>query len=223
MTSRAFRPRLAQALIAGVLLVGAATAPLSAQGGLVQRLGNAARGAQSMAAEIAMAQTATVDMEGRGLNTVAVGPLAFGVSGIAIRDSVGIRVVGYLHNPTEADVSIPLPARELFVLVDSRGRRIEALSAPRIAGLPRGAQEVRVPAMERVALSILFGAPAVDAGTGMLKVGSAGMIRGLPTSEAGSEAAPAGAGAAGANPWTSSGSAQTSPAPAEPARVPDAR
>lgn len=211
MTSPAFSARLHRPLAVALLLLAAAAAPLAAQGGLMQRLGNAARGAQSLAAELAMAQAATVDLDGSGLSTVAVGPLAFGVSGIAVRDSVGLRVLGYLHNPTGGDVSVPLPTREMFVLVDSRGRRIEALSAPKIRGLAQGAQEVRVPANERLAVSILFGAPAADAGAAMLKVGNAGTIPGLPTSAAGRDA-----GQAGANAWTSAAPAQSTPALAEP-------
>jgi hypothetical protein len=131
------------------------------------------------ALEAQMLTATVVNLEESGLDSVAVGQLWFRIARIELQNGIGIRVRAYLHNPTSIGEAIPAPTPDLFVLVDSRGRRIEVVDIE-IEGLPEEASEISVPALERVGLSLLFADPPREPATATLKVGELGMIGGIP-------------------------------------------
>lgn len=175
--------------VAAMLLLLIA-APAQAQGGLLEKVVRTARGAASLSAELSMRGATSIDLESRALPTVSMGLVTFGVSKVDVKDAVGVRVHAYFYNPTDQAIAIPLPELGMFVLVDGKGRRFEAGSGVKIDRLPKGATEIMVPALERVSMRVFFVVPAADTEQAVLKVGTLGMIRGIPV-RAAPTAAPA--------------------------------
>jgi hypothetical protein len=200
-------------LAVAVVIVHAHATPAGAQD-LIRRATKAARSTavgQEAARLVAQAQligATHIDLEASELPTVPVGVLVFGVSGVDVKNHEGVRLHAYLYNATSSSVTVPAPDRELLVLVDQRGRRLEPVSSAEVGDTPRGAGEITVPALERVAVVLLYGGPAGDATTASLKVGELGVIPGIPVH---TRAAPGAAGAAGV--WTQPTSAPPPPSP----------
>lgn len=179
MNHRVAAAYVGRAGVTAVLLLFTTT-PVDAQEGFLDRVTRAAKGISSTSAELAMRGATSIDLESQALPAVSMDPLTFGVSKVEVKDKVGVRVHAYFYNSTDQAVSIPLPEPGMFVLVDEKGRRLEAVSEPRIDKLAKGATEIMVPALERVSMRILYGAPAADAEQAVLKVGTHGSIRGIP-------------------------------------------
>ena len=187
---------LCASALAGTVCLLLVSAPVLAQNSLLERAKGAARktelgkGISRTALEAQMLDSKRISVEDKGLSTLPVGSLTFGIAAIEVKNDVGVRLHAYLLNPGTEAVSIPVPDPELFVLVDSKGRRLERVSGPSVEGTEEGASEITVPAMERVLVTLLFDDPKADGPTATLKVGSLGMISGIPvhTSAAGSEA-----------------------------------
>lgn len=177
---------IARAAFTGRLLVLAASlvlvpaAPLAAQGGLLAKVSRAAQAGRAALMDMALASAPTVELEEAGLATLQAGDITIGVSSVQAKDSVGVRLRVYLYNPGAEAASVEVPEKEVFALVDDRGRRLEPLTGLRIRNLPRDARTIEVPAMERVTGTILFPAPPARAGSVMLKVGAEGRIAGIP-------------------------------------------
>lgn len=205
------------------VLLLATAAPAHAQSDWLKAARDAARGTavgsavSRISTRAQMLDATRIDLEARGLPTVAVGPLEFGVAAVDVKNGDGVRVRGYLYNATLHPAVIPLPGEELFVLVDSRGRRLERVAGPEVEGAADGAAEVTVPALERVEVTLLFAGGRADGATATLKVGSVGMIPGIPvhTSAAAASAADAQPTAA-ANVWTQAPAAPAAPAAPTP-------
>ena len=186
---------LCASALAGTVCMLLVSAPVLAQNSLLERAKGAARktelgkGISRTALEAQMLDSKRISVEDRGLSTLPVGPLTFGIAAVEVKDNVGVRLHAYLFNPGAEAVSIPAADPELFVLVDSKGRRLERVSGPSVEGTEEGATEINVPALERVLVTSLFDDPKADGPTATLKVGSLGMIAGIPvhTSAAGSE------------------------------------
>lgn len=197
----------------------------AAQGaGIKKKVSNIAKGsifgraASGLSAEAELLDATTVELDGRGLPTIPVGALTFGVAAVEIKDGEAVRLHAYLLNPGADEVRIPRPTPEMFVLVDEKGRRLERLGGVEAEDQPDAAAIV-VPPLERVTLYVLFGDLKADAQTGTLKVGAVGMIGGLPLSTAAAGALPPQQGESGvANPWTQP--AESSPYPTEPSPYP---
>ena len=187
-------------------------APAAAQSEWVKRAKEAARGTAvggavtRLSTEAQMLDATRVDLEGRGFASVPVGTLVFGIAGVDIKNDEGVRLRAYLHNPSAQEASVPIPGAELFTLVDVRGRKLELVSGPDVQGVAEGAATITIPALERVSIALLFAGPRADGAKATLKVGTLGMIAGIPvhTSAAASAQAP------------SSGSVWTQPPPPPP-------
>jgi len=110
---------------------------------------------------------------------------------VDIKNGEAVRLKLYLFNPTPQAASVPAPPPDLFVFVDDRGRKLAMLGTPSVKGLAAGA-DITVPGMERVEIAILFESTGADARLGNLKVGTAGIISGIPlnTAASGAVAAP---------------------------------
>lgn len=208
---------LAAAGLAGALLLSAT--PARGQGGWVQRARDAARGTGvgrsvlRTTAEARLLDATRIPLDEAGLPTLAVGGLTLGISAVEVRDGAALRLHAYLYNPAAESAAVPVPDADLFVLVDEQGRRPARLGDVDVDGLEEGAGEIVVPALERVALSILYAEIPAGAKRGTLKVGTLGMIAGIPLSA--SASVPANAAAAQpASVWTAP------KAPLEPA-MPD--
>lgn len=212
--------RLGRPVAAVAVLLLASAAPAAAQGDWLKAAQNVARRSAvggtvaRLATHAQMLDATRIDLERRGLPTVAVGPLVFGVAAVDVKNGEGVRVRGYLHNSTAQAAAVPVPGDDLFVLVDSRGRRLERVAGPDVQGVSEGAAEVTVPALERVEVTLLFAGARADASTATLKVGSVGMIPGIPVhTSAGAAPAAAAPAAAAGNVWTQ---APTPPVPSAP-------
>jgi hypothetical protein len=186
--------RVAVGLVVVPLMFGALAAPVDAQGILGRtkkkvRTSAPAQEVNRLSTEAQLLGATFVDLEAAGLPVLAVGPLTFGVGGVEIKNQEGVRLHAYLYNPSASESAvIPAPGRELFVLVDERGRRMDLLGDVEVDDVPKGAAEITVPALERVELYLLYGAPQAGANTATLKVGEIGIIAGIPVHTA---AAPA--------------------------------
>ena len=165
------------AILLGLVFVGVGT-PVGAQG-LFEKVTKAAKGFASVTTEAGMIGALNVDLETRNLPTVTVGETSVGVSQIDFKESVGVRIHIYYLNATDQPVSIPIPTDQTFVLVDGKGRRLLFL-ALRLKDTPKGATTLTIPALERVNLTALYNLPAGVGGEAILKVGTSGMIRGIP-------------------------------------------
>lgn len=219
-------PRRCAVLLAALLIAASGFHPTDAGGqNLLDRakkaVGNTsvARKANAAALEVDMIDATYIDLEGAGLSQVAVGSLRFGVSGVEIANGKGVRVRAYLFNPGSADVTVPVPDGDLFRLVDSKGRTLELAAGPRLDAGDESA-EVTVPALERIALSLLFADAPAEPDRATLKVGSLGMVAELPVHTMAAADGPAGGvwsgstgGNAAANPWQQSAPARPSPPP----------
>jgi hypothetical protein len=161
-----------------VLTLSFAAASAQAQS-IGERVTKAAQKFAALSAEAAMSGATSLDLETRGLPTVSVRGLNVGVSHIEMKDSIAVRLHVFYHNPSDSAVSIPLPTDETLVLVDDKGRRLQFLSLKRERA-PKGATELAVPALERVTFAAMYYVPNTDASEAILKVGTAGMIRGIP-------------------------------------------
>ncbi|MFN2384628.1 MAG: hypothetical protein ABR559_10295 [Gemmatimonadota bacterium] len=181
------------------------------------------RGVTAGLLKVSLFGATAIDLEAAGLETIDVGELVFGVASVDVADETALRVRAYLYNPDAAPAAVPVPGVALFVLVDERGRKIE-LQAVEVEDLPRGADAVSVPGLERTNVSLIFSAPPSGALLGALKVGPLGVIQDIPLH---SSALPAGAGnawsqpapPAGGNVWSqpAGGSvARSAPAGASP-------
>ena len=163
-----------------------ATAPLHGQAGWLERAREVAQSTglgvsvTRAAAEARLLDATRISLEDGGLPTLAVGPLTLGISAVDVRSGVAVRLHGYLLNPATQPVTIPVPDPALFVLVDGQGRRLARLAGPDVRGLPSGAGEITVPALERVVFTLLYGELAPNAQRGTLKVGELGLIPGIP-------------------------------------------
>ena len=161
-------------------------APLGAQeekqeqGGFLGTVGRAVRAVSEFTTRLSMVGATEIGLEQAGLSTVAVGPARFGIAGVEVRDTVGVRLHAYLHNPTAQPIALPVPQTGWFILVDTQGRRIPAAEALKVEGLLDGATQITIPALERTRLSILFDGPEADARLASLKVGALGIIDKIP-------------------------------------------
>ena len=203
--------------LAGALLLSAS--PAQGQGGWVQRARDAARGTGvgrsvlRTTAEAQLLDATRIPLDDAGLPTLAVGGLTLGITAVEVRDGTALRLHAYLYNPAAESATVPVPGADLFVLVDEQGRRPVRLGEVDVEGLAEGAGEIVVPALERVALSVLYAEIPAGAKRGTLKIGTLGMITGIPLSA--SAGVPANAAAAQpASVWTAP------PAPPAPA-LPD--
>ena len=140
-----------------------------------------------LGAEAKLLDATTVQLDSRNLATVQVGILKLGISAVDIKNGEAVRLKLYLFNPTPQAASVPAPPPDLFVFVDDRGRKLTMLGIPSVKDLAAGA-DITVPGMERVEMAVLFESLA-DARLGNLKVGSAGIISGIPINTAASGAA----------------------------------
>ena len=165
-------------LISPVLIGIGSPSRVDAQG-LIEKMTKAAKGFASVTTEAGMIGAISIDVETRNLPTIPVGELSVGVSQVDFKESVGVRVHVYYLNATDQPISIPMPNDQTFVLVDGKGRRLLFL-ALRFKDSPKGAATLIVPALERVNLTALYTVPAGASGEAILKVGTAGMIRGIP-------------------------------------------
>lgn len=147
--------------------------------GIAEKMTNAARRFAAVATEAAMSNPTVLNLESRGLPTIDIGGLTVGVSRVDVKDAVGVRVQVFYFNPTEQAISVPLPNDQTFVLVDSRGKRLQFLWL-KLADVPSGAAVLTVPALERATATVLYLLTADDAPDAILKVGTAGIIRGIP-------------------------------------------
>ena len=179
-----FRPdraaRRGSTLLVAAALLSFGTPTTATAQGFFGALKRAAKGASVVVAEVAMADATVIDLEGAPLGTVPVGSLVFGVARVEVKDSIGVRVHGYLYNPGAADVAVPPPPEELFTLTDDRGRTVRRVGGPRIEGVDRRTKQVTVRAGQRVAVRQLFDPLAPDAATAALSLGAHGTIAGLP-------------------------------------------
>lgn len=179
--------------------------PGSAAGqGFLEKMTKAAQGLAGAAGEAAMLNSTAIDIESMGLPTLAIGPLTAGISHVDIKDNVGVRLHVYLYNPTDEPVSVTVPKGESFVLIDSRGRRLQFLNL-RVKNLAKGSEQLVIPALERVSMGVLYKLDAPDQAGGTLKVGAGGIIRGVPLS----------LGANGSSPAPTEGSGSGNPSPSE--------
>ncbi|MBA2626409.1 MAG: hypothetical protein H0U85_00190 [Gemmatimonadales bacterium] len=158
-------------------------------------------------ADLALSGAPVTNLEQRGLTKVAIGTVTFSVSSVTMKDTTAVRIRTFLYNPGDQPVELPLPTAESFALVDDGGRRVPMIGAPKVTGLGKGAVTLTVPSLERVEIVLLFGKLAASATEATLKVGAAGMIRGIPLG-----AAAAGAGAAGGPTGAQFGAAPTNSA-----------
>ena len=191
----------------GVCLLSSTASPAAAQGILDRAAAAAARtgigkAVRNLSAEADLIDATKVDLDGRGLPTVQVGPLTFGVSAVEIKEGEAVRLHTYLLNPGTEPASVPLPSPEFFVLIDEHGRRLERLGGVAVKDAPKGAAEITVPALERVTLYILFGDLKASPGMGTLKIAESMMIPGIPLSAvAAGSLPPAGSSGGSSNPW----------------------
>ena len=168
-------------IVPAVLLSICVSERIQAQG-LIEKVTKAARGFTSVTTEAGMIGAATLDLETRNLPAVNVGEVTVGVSQVDFKPSVGVRVHLYYLNSTDQPVTITAPNDQTFALVDAKGRRLVFL-ALRFQDLPKGAASLIVPALERIAMTALFTLPAGVSGEAILKIGTAGMIRGIPVGD----------------------------------------
>jgi hypothetical protein len=163
--------------------------PIRAQG-LLDKAKNVAKKTSvgksltKLGTEAQMLDAPSFDLEARNIPTVAVGSLQLGIAGVDIKNNEAVRLKLYLFNPAKDNTAVPLPPSDMFVLVDEKGRRLTLVGDLSVKDLPAGAAEITIPGMERVEMSILFGAMAADARTATLKIGSTGAIAGIPVNTA---------------------------------------
>ena len=136
-----------------------------------------------LGAEAKLIDATTVQLDSRNLPTVQVGILKLGISAVEIKNGEAVRLKLYLFNSTPQAASVPMPPPDLFVFVDEHGRKLEMLGTPVVKDVPAGG-DITVPGMERTEMAILFGSLAADARLGNLKVGTAGIISGIPINTA---------------------------------------
>src|SRR5215208_4697361 len=140
--------------------------------------------ATKLSTEAQMIDATGVDLEAKNIPQISVGTLQLGISGVDIKNNNGVRLKLYLFNPVAQDAAVPVPTPDLFVLLDEKGRRLELLGTAEVKDLAAGAAEIKVPGMERVAMTLLFHGMAADARLGTLKIGTAGNIPGIPLNTA---------------------------------------
>jgi hypothetical protein len=133
-----------------------------------------------LTSEIQMLGATVVDLDQRDLPQISLGTLQLGVSGVEIKNGEAVRVRVFLFNPEIQEAQVPVPDPDWFVLVDTKGRRLERISGLSIEGAGSGATIITVPGLERVALSILYGKGTADAPTAILKVSTLGTIAPIP-------------------------------------------
>lgn len=153
---------------------------------------------RKLGAEAQMIDATTVQLDSRNLATVAIGTLKLGISAVDVKNGVAVRLKLYLFNPASQNAVVPMPPGDLFVLIDDRGRKLQPVAEPQVKGLVAGSTDITVPGLERVEIFLLFESVAADARTGNLKVGSAGIISGIPLN---TSAAPTSADGASPSPW----------------------
>lgn len=181
--------------VAGAIFCSLAEATPAGAQGLLDKAKDAVKktsigqSVSKLGAEAKLLDATTVQLDSRNLPTVQVGMLKLGISAVEIKNGEAVRLKLYLFNPTPQAASVPSPPPDLFVLVDEHGRKLEMLAPPAVKDVPAGG-DITVPGMERTELAILFGEIAADARVGNLKVGTAGIISGIPihTSAAGAAA-----------------------------------
>ena len=168
-----------------------------------ERMTKAAQRFAAITAEVAMSKAARVDLETRGLATITMGAVTIGVSSVDLKDEVAVRAHIYFYNPSEQSQAIEAPAESTFVLLDDRGRRLQILSL-RAAKPGPSANQLTIPALERVEFAAMYLLPTGVGPAGTLKVGSIGVIRCVPLHRSATPAPPApevaGAPPAGATP-----------------------
>jgi hypothetical protein len=140
----------------------------------------AAKRVGAASAEVVLAHAPSLDLEPRGLTTVSYGGVVLGVAGIDTKDTTALRLRLYLYNPSEQPVRVGLPGEDALVLVDARGRRVTSLGDPRTGRVQKEGGAVVVPALERVKIAMLYTNVPGDGGEALLKVGTSGIIRGIP-------------------------------------------
>jgi hypothetical protein len=171
------------ASIAGAITLLLGFAGESNAQSLIEKVTNAARGFASVTTDAAMIGANSTDLESRGLPTVAIGAVTLGVSQVEYKAAVGVRVHVYYMNPTDQAVTIPAPTDQTFVLVENKGHRLQFLSM-RVEDVPKGVKSLTIPALERVSATVLYNLPEGSGADAVLKVGAAGMIRGIPLRDA---------------------------------------
>ncbi len=198
------------ALICAAVSSAATPCALNAQGLFdkakdVAKKSSIGQKATKLGTEAQMVDATGVDLEAKNIPQISVGTLQLGISGVDIKNNNAVRLKLYLFNPAQQDASVPVPTPDLFVLVDEKGRRLELLGTAEVKNLAAGAAEIKVPAMERVPMTLLFHGIAGDARLGTLKIGTAGNIAGIPlntaAAPAGSSTAAPAAAQAVASPW----------------------
>lgn len=169
-----------------VLLVFTFAIPAKGQG-ILKRIKDKAKstavskGIDKLSAEAQMIDATQIDLDSRKLSTVQVGAVVFGVGAVEIKNAQAVRLHAYLHNPAaQQSATVPIPESDLFVLVDDKGRKLDRISELQIENLPEGATEITVPPLERVSLYLLYGGVTPDVRMGALKVGTLGVIQGIP-------------------------------------------
>lgn len=154
-----------------------------------------------LGAQAQLIDATTINLEDKNFPQVQVGMLKLGISSVEVKNGEAVRLHLYLFNPNPQNAAVPVPPGDLFVLVDDKGRRLDQQGELGVKDLPTGAAEITVPAMERVAMSLLYANVASDARLGALKVGSTGNITGIPLNTAAGGAAAAVNAQNSASPW----------------------
>lgn len=171
---------LTRRAVIGVLLGTAPVRAAMAQG-LGDRVHKVAQHFAAFATETAMSGAAVIDLEARGLERVLIGALSVGVSQVDVKSAVGVRVHAYYFNPTDSAVTLPLPVEATFVLVDGVGRRLTFMSI-RLPNAVKGSTTFVVPSLERAQVTLLYGLTSGATPDGVLKIGTSGVIHGVPLS-----------------------------------------
>lgn len=160
------------------------------------------KGVTKLGAQAQLIDATTLDLEDKNFPQVQVGMLKLGISSVEVKNGEAVRLHLYLYNPNPQNTAVPVPPSDLFVFVDEKGRRLDQQGELGVKGLQAGSAEINVPAMERVEMSLLYGNIASDAKLATLKIGSTGVITGIPVNTA-----------AGVGTAASSGNTQNSSSP----------
>jgi len=175
-------------VIAALLLLANAV-PMHAQGSS-QKITKAAQSIASFAADLALTNGKKTNVDDLGLPTVSIDGITVSVSEVTVKRGVAVRLLLAYHNPGDQPVATAVPVDSEFILLDGKGRRYTLVSL-RIRGLTKGAPQLIVPALERANVEAVFALENRTETDLILKVGTHGVIRGIPMGAAGGEAATA--------------------------------
>ena len=165
-----------------VLLCVALAIPVRAAAraqGTVQKITKAAQSVASFAADIALAKSVTIDAEARGVTPLTIDAIQVGVDKVDVKNGAAVRIHLFYFNPTDQPATIALPGDDYFSLIDLKGRRFQLLSL-RAPGVAKGSTQLTVPHLERTSISLVFALEHSTESEALLKVGTTGVIRGIP-------------------------------------------